>query len=100
MRFRVTRIRQISIGILAVLSLFVSSVSACACSHHEQSSQPEQKSCHGADAAPDKHLVSPVVEPAIDSGPSFEETCFCIQPAIKLSVKGEGFKFKKHPSLV
>ena len=93
MGFAAKRIQQISIGILAALSLFVSSISACACSHHEQGPEPETKSCHGTAVTPDKDSV---VQHA--GGSSVEENCFCIQQAAKLSVKAETFKFKKQVS--
>lgn len=92
MRNATPRIRQLLFGILAVLSLSVSSVAACACSHHVQDRQPE-RSCHAA--GPQKHHGSGTAQTA----PSFEESCVCLQKALKLSVKSEGFKLKKHPSV-
>lgn len=86
------RIRQLFIGILAVLSLSVSSVAACACHHHVEDPQPEG-SCHAT--VPPKHQD----DDAVQTGPSFEESCVCVQQAIKLSVKSEGFKLKKQPSV-
>lgn len=92
MRNATPRIRQLLIGILAVLSLSVSSVAACACSHHVDGPQPE-RSCHAA--IPQKHHDNEAARTA----PSFEESCVCLQKAIKLSVKSEGFKLKKHPAV-
>lgn len=37
-----------SFGLIAVLSLFVSSVSACFCSHHQPAKAAFEKSCHGS----------------------------------------------------
>ena len=92
MRTATRRIRQLSIGILAVLSLSVSSVAACACDHHVSDPQTE-RSCHVT--VPEEHHD----DDAAQSLPSFEESCACVQKAIKLSVKSEGFKLKKHPSI-
>jgi hypothetical protein len=87
------RLRQFFIGILAVLSLSASPVAACACSHH--AAEPKaQKSCHSP--APKKHENH---GPSTRT-PSFCESCLCVQPAIKLSVKAEGFKFKKQASVL
>jgi hypothetical protein len=86
------RLRQFFIGILAVLSLSASPVAACACSHHAAEPEP-QKSCHSP--APTKHENH---GPSATT-PSFGESCLCAQPAIKLSVKAEGFKFKKQASV-
>ena len=91
MRNATPRIRQLLIGMLAMLSLSVSSVAACACSHHVQDPQPE-RSCHAP--VPQKHYDDDAVETAA----SFEESCVCVQKAIKLSVKSEGFKLKKQAS--
>jgi hypothetical protein len=41
------RKKQIFVTLLAVLSLFVSAVSACACSHHEPVKAEVETSCHG-----------------------------------------------------
>lgn len=89
------RARQTLIGILAVLSLCVSSVAACACSHHGQTSQPKKLSCHSEPAAEITHDPDESDRPP---GSSFDETCFCIQPSVKLSVKAEAFKYKKQAS--
>ena len=79
------------IGLMAVLSLAVSSVASCACTHHRQTSEPV-RSCHSP--AP-----SHAEEQAVDNKPSLAENCICVRPAIRLSVKSEGFKFKKHPAV-
>lgn len=87
MRLARRRIRQVIIGILAVLSLSVSSVAACMCSHHEKAPTPE-RSCHG----PAHHE-----QDSPDAGaPSFEQTCECIRPSGESPVKAETFKLKKH----
>lgn len=91
MRNATSRIRQLLIGILAVLSLSVSSVAACACSHHGTDPEP-QKTCHSP--APKKHEN----HGSLATTPSYNESCICIQPAIKLSAKAEGFKLKKQVS--
>ena len=82
------RIQRYAIGILAVLSLFVSSVSACACSHHAAEVQPEQ-SCHSTSGHHNKPKTAP-------TGHHVSESCVCILSANKLSVKAEGFKLKKN----
>lgn len=88
------RIQQITIGIVAMLSLSVSSVAACMCSHHKQSAPTETRSCHGR--AKQHHETS-------RTGPehsSFSENCTCVPPSNNLSVKSEGFKLKKHAAAV
>ena len=91
MRDATKRIRQLLIGILAVLSLSVSSIAACACSHHG-ADRASQKYCHSP--APKKHEK----QGSLATTPSFNESCLCVQPAIKLSAKAEGFKLKKQVS--
>jgi hypothetical protein len=88
------RIQQIAIGILAMLSLSVSSVAACMCSHHEQSAPLETRSCHGPTKA---HHKTNKTE---SKHSSFSENCTCVPPSTNLSVKSEGFKLKKHPAAI
>jgi hypothetical protein len=40
------RLKQYSFSLLAVLSLFASSVSACCCAHHQEKAETEVPSCH------------------------------------------------------
>jgi hypothetical protein len=94
MRTATQRIRQLFIGILAALSLSVSSVAVCACDHHVLDRQPE-RSCH-ATASEKQHDLADIAQTA----PSFDESCVCVQKAIKLSVKAEGLKLKKQPSVL
>lgn len=88
------RIKQVTIGILAVLSLSVSSVAACMCSHHEPTTETETRSCHG----PTKTSHHQNTDSKKHS--YFDESCTCLPPSANLSVKSEGFKLKKHPSAV
>lgn len=69
------RIRQIAIG-LTVLSLFVSAVSACACSHHseDRSAELAGTSCHGAEHAEVRVRTEKTPVP---SGSFVGEDCSC-----------------------
>src|SRR5687767_4733393 len=91
MRKVTEKIQRIMIGLMAILSLTVSSVASCACTHHRQTVEPT-KSSH----APAR---SHAYETAANNSPSLAESCICIQPVIRLSVKSEGFKLKKHPAV-
>jgi|SRR5688500_3934005 len=91
MRNATKRMQRVMIGLMAILSLTVASVASCACTHHRQEAEPT-KSCHSA-AVPHGHA------PAANNSPSLDESCICVQPAIRLSVKSEGFKFKKHAAV-
>ena len=83
------RIQKIAIGILAVLSLSVSSVAACSCSHHGAETQ-SSKSCHGeSHKKKEQDLKSP----------RMGESCVCLQPTTRLSAKSESFKLKLAPTL-
>jgi len=81
------RIQQLAVGILAVLSLVVSSFAACACSHHEPV-PAEEKSCHSS-----QHHDN---DSRDVRSPGAEETCVCRQPFAERPVKSESFKLKKH----
>ena len=41
------KLKQFAVSLLAILSLFASSVSACACSHHQEKPEVSPASCHG-----------------------------------------------------
>jgi hypothetical protein len=77
-----------------MLSLSVSSLAACMCSHHKESDPPEARSCHGPSKA--HHGKSK----AESKHSTFSENCTCLPPSTNLSVKSEGFKLKKHPAAV
>lgn len=103
-----SKLKQFAISLLVVLSLFASSVSACACSHDSIQSaagehcQPPSQHLHEAkDDAPHSHgeaaehhhadsaetkNVSPVLS---------EKECCCIKPAPKVFAKSETVKTEK-----
>jgi hypothetical protein len=83
------------VALLATLGLCVSSVAACACSHHKEPEHPTE-SCHSTAPAPNQHHNES--EPA--AGLYVDETCVCSPAATRLSVKAEGFKLKKHPAVI
>jgi hypothetical protein len=89
MKLVTRRLRQVVIGILAVLSLSITSVAACACSHHHEKPK-EQSSCHGTGQKPHK--------PAADAPQAnfLNESCVCVRSAVKELAKAEVFKLKKH----
>ncbi len=66
---KLVRAKQFLVTVTAILSLFVSAISACACSHHE-SVKVETSSCHSS-----AHETSPA-EPSTDS-PHLESDCNC-----------------------
>ncbi|HKP70068.1 MAG TPA: hypothetical protein VJV05_12345 [Pyrinomonadaceae bacterium] len=88
MRTAVRKLWQISVGVMAILSLSVASVAACACSHHQAESEP-RASCHSSSS----HHKQKKTVPA---GHHISQSCECVIAATKVSVKGEGFKLKKH----
>lgn len=73
---------QIFPTLVAVLSLFVSAVSACACTHHEPVKLvAEESSCHGPSH---EQPEAPVAE-APSEGSHFEGDCNCV---VKTPVPG------------
>jgi hypothetical protein len=94
------RLKQFAISLLAVLSLFASSVSACACSHHQGKPQTETSSCHEHAAqttAGQNHVGSwsETVKTTIS-----ETVCVCLQPSPKVSAKSENLKVEKHRAAI
>src|SRR5437868_4937164 len=71
------RINSILVSALAVLSLFVSSVSACACAHHQQSQENTEPLCHSQSHSDHSETTqSTKSKTSIDEGC----TCFVNQP--------------------
>lgn len=68
---RFVRAKHVLVTVTAMLSLFVSAVSACACSHHKPVKQTAESSCHGP-----SHMV-PAAEPSNLLGTHLESACNC-----------------------
>ena len=82
--------KQIAIGLFVILSLFVSSVAACVCSHHTEKVETESVSCHQqAEAEPE---TAPAAKSA-EYGSSDE--CSCMLPAPRAFSKSETLKIEK-----
>ena len=94
------RLKQFAVSLLAILSLFASSVSACACSHHQEKQETETASCHehSAETKPEQILddnSSEIVKANVS-----EAGCVCFQTAPKVVVKSENVKVEKHAATI
>jgi hypothetical protein len=91
------RLKHLSVSILVTLSMFVSAVSACACSHHQPAVAAESNSCHSA-----SHH-QPEAETA-ESGQSDSAgtscACFLKTPAPVIITKAEARKAKSQSNAV
>jgi hypothetical protein len=79
------------ISSLAVLSLFVSTAWACACSHHEQKSEPAVVSCP-------HHEGMQIAVATVDNGLhslSPDVDCICAKSASRFVAKSDAIKLKK-----
>ncbi len=89
------RKKQIFVTLLAVLSLFVSAVSACACSHHteNQSAELASVSCHGVEHGEVKVESE---KPPIPTGSFVGQDCACFvrTPVQAIASKAEQKKSK------
>ncbi len=86
------KIKQFSVSILIVLSLFVSSISACCCSHHTEKAETETPSCHGKmhEAEQSNQAVQ------ANDADSFKIPCECsLESAPKGFAKSENLKIEK-----
>ena len=85
------KFNQFVLSLLVVLSLFVSSVAACACSHHLEKSAAEPPSCH-------EHSATAATEKKSETAQTTVSTtdCVCFQTAPKIIVKTENLKVDKH----
>ena len=69
----IKRTKQILTSLVTILSLFVSAVSACACTHHEPPKKAvEKSSCHGS-----THETVTVVDESEPRADSLETVCNC-----------------------
>ena len=89
------RLQQFAIGLLTVLSLLISSVEGCTCSHHEADGTSEPASHHRhsemseAAESHDSHVEDANACLASDAD------CVCAVPASKFVAKPAGIKLKK-----
>jgi hypothetical protein len=91
----VKKTKRIAVGFLIVLSLFVSSVAACVCSHHAEKVETEVSSCHEHSEAA-QETASPEKVSELDSN----DDCHCIQPAPRVFSKSETIKFEKQTTIL
>lgn len=94
-------IKQFAVGFLAVLSLFVSTIAACGCSHHQVKSEADAPSCHQISHetknrnSQEKDSSLPKQETA------FDVSCVCFMPsAPKVFGKNETVKIQKQAALL
>lgn len=84
--------KQLAASFLIILSLFVSSVAACICSHHVEISETESSSCHEqSEKKQDRDADSPENLQQFDSS----SECCCLQPAPRAISKSETIKLEK-----
>jgi hypothetical protein len=96
------KLKQYGLAICLVVSLFVSAVSACTCSHHPQrieTTASDNSSCHQHSEEATEETSSEHQESA-GSGETARsvvpnDECCCIQPAPEVVVKTENFKTEK-----
>jgi hypothetical protein len=87
--------RQMAVGFLIVASLFVSSVSACICSHHAEKAEVQAASCH-------EHSEAKQETPQVEQIEKFDsgEDCGCAAPAPRVFSKSEKLKIEKQLAAV
>lgn len=73
----ITRTKQILASLVTIAALFVSAVSACACTHHEPAKKAEElSSCHGA-----AHETANIADESESRSDILEATCNCFVKA-------------------
>jgi hypothetical protein len=87
------KLKQIAIAVLIVLSLLVSSVSACVCSHHVEKTAFKTASCH-------EHSEKKQEANSSENVKNFDsnDECSCVQPAPGIFSKSETIKIEKQTS--
>ena len=96
------RLKQFGLALSLLVSLFVSSISACTCSHHPEKVETNASSCHehseAAETEQTKHHSSDSKESAQSVVPADE--CCCIEPAPKVYAKSETVKIEKQSAAI
>lgn len=83
------RANNLMLSLAAILSLFVSAVSACACSHHQVKAKADEPSCHSSGhAAPAAESPGPATGESLDAGCG----CFINAPVPAITAKSESKK--------
>jgi hypothetical protein len=78
-----------------LISLFVSSISACACSHHPENVETEASSAHRhAETTPTEHHHDAELNENAQSLAPTDECC-CLEPSPKVFAKSETLKIEK-----
>ncbi len=99
-----TRLRQLSLAFCLLVSLFVSSVSACACSHHPENVETvkaESSSCHQhSEKETERDVVKAEQQQDIISDENAQsivpiDECCCIQAFPRIVAKSETIKIEK-----
>lgn len=81
---------NIVVCLLAIVAMFASAVSACACTHHEMRAGVEQApSCHSASHEGSAAPVEPAVSDNFRSGCG----CFVTTPVLAIAAKSESKRF-------
>ncbi len=92
---RSAKIQQFVGSLIAVLSLFASSISACACSHHQPKTENNPPSCHEhsaeTKAEQSQETSTEKFQPVVS-----ESGCICLQLAPKAVAKAENIKVEKN----
>ena len=92
------KIKQFSVSVLVVLSLFVSSVAACCCDNHQEKQEVEVASCHSqtGKSAAEKKQVSQA-EKEDFQGRQMNIPCECLfDSAPKIVAKSDNVKVEKY----
>ena len=91
-----TKLKQLAMSFLIVLSFFVSSVAACCCSHQQEKAEIEAPSCHTQthEAKTEKHQASNSAETEQVGELNIPCECF-VQHAPKVFAKSENVKIEK-----
>ncbi|HEV8592961.1 MAG TPA: hypothetical protein VGQ55_12725 [Pyrinomonadaceae bacterium] len=91
------RTSQIAVGIIFILSLLVSSVSACTCSSHEHADRHTDIAAHHSHNKDEGHHGDADETSTAISDAASQGECCCVSPAPKVSTKSETIRIEgKH----
>ena len=87
------RLKQLALSLSIVLSLFVSSMAACACSHHQSKAETHTPSCHQSSQENQQTVAGDETKPSVQIGIACN--CFIKTAAPFAASKFENFKTQK-----
>lgn len=94
------KFQEFIFSLLATASLFVSLISACACSHHQEKPAAENFSCHEHSPEAQAEMNHAGGSAKTINLSAAENGCVCVPATAKIFAKAGSVKFEKHSAAI